>query len=320
MPDQSVPDTRLFQICVIVDDLERYAENWRTILGFDVPSDVQVTREHAHTQATYRGRPMEARGKIVSWPLGEIHFELLQPLDEGSVWMDFLRAHGPGLQHVALLVPRIAPAAAVFADRGFRVTQQGLFTGRSGAYAYLSTEDSLGLALELLEHYEGGAWPTARPFPEDRGLGTDRVTQVGLVVNDLDEAVRRYRETFDLPEPALAETPGREVTEMTFHGEPSDATARLAFLDFGPVDVELIQPDREPSVWRQHLDRHGNSAQHLAFRVKDTGEVVDRLSKHGIGVLQQGLYGDRSGMYTYLDTQAALGVTLELLESFPAPR
>jgi hypothetical protein len=33
-------------------------------------------------------------------------------------------------------------------------------------------------------------------------------------------------------------------------------------------------------------------------------------------VIQQGLYSDRSGMYTYLDTQAVLATTIELLETF----
>jgi hypothetical protein len=32
------------------------------------------------------------------------------------------------------------------------------------------------------------------------------------------------------------------------------------------------------------------------------------------------LYGDRSGVYTYMDSEAKLGIIIELLESFPTPR
>lgn len=320
MPDSSVPDTRFFQICVIVDDIERYAENYRTALGFDVPREYQVTRAHEHTQATYHGRPMDARAKITSWMMGDVAFELLQPLDDGSIWMDYLKRHGPGIQHVAFNVPRIAPATAFFADRGFGVTQQGLFTGRSGMYAYLDTDKDLGVAIELLEHYEGGSHDGSPAFSPTQGIGTDRVVQVGLVVKDIVATTQRYQELLDLPEPGRQQTPGREITETTFHGEPTDATAKLAFLEFGQVQLELIQPDEAPSVWRKHLDKHGDGAQHIAFRVQDTARAVDHLAKHGIGVAQQGYYGDRSGMYTYLESEALLGVSIELLESFKHPR
>ncbi|MDX2005440.1 MAG: VOC family protein [Meiothermus sp.] len=317
---ESVPDKTFFQLCVIVDDLERYAENYRQILGFEVPTEVQTTHDYRHTQALYHGRPMDARARIVSWMLGGVAFELLQPLDEGSIWMDFLKSHGPGIHHAALHVPRTSPAAAFFADQGYRVTQQGLFTGRTGMYAYLDTDQDLGLTWELLEHYGGGAHPAPRPFPADRGLGTDRVIQLGLVVKDIEAIARRYREVFGLPEPATQETPGHNITEATFHGQPSETTAKLAFFGFGQAQLELIQPDPTPSVWRDYLDAKGDSAHHIAFGVADTGKAVAHFARFGIGVAQQGLYGDRSGMYTYMDSEPQLGIIIELLENFAQPR
>jgi catechol 2,3-dioxygenase-like lactoylglutathione lyase family enzyme len=320
MPDWSLPDTSIFQICVIVDDLERYAENYREILGYNVPHDHQVTHAHDHTQATYYGKPMDARAKITSWMMGGVAFELLQPLDEGSIWADFLRERGPALHHIAFNVPRTAPAAAYFADRGYSVIQQGLFTGRSGMYAYLDSEKDLGVTIELLEHYQGGSHQTAAAFPRERGIGTDRVVQVGLVVEDIAATAQHYRRVLDLPEPNWQQTPGREITETTYHGEPSDATARLAFFDLGQTQLELIQPDQHPSVWRKDLNARGDHAHHIAFKVESTAQAIEHFARHGIIVGQQGYYGDRSGMYTYLDSQASLGVTIELLENFGSPR
>ncbi|MEZ4668502.1 MAG: VOC family protein [Anaerolineae bacterium] len=316
----SLPDKTFFQICIIVDDIERYAENYRTILGFDVPDDYQITHAFDHTQATYYGQPMNARAKITSVRLGKIAFELLQPLDDGSVWMDYLKKHGPGLQHVAFNVPRTAPAAAFFADSGYHITQQGLFTGRTGMYAYLDTDKDLGVVFELLEHYNNGTHPPPPTFPAERGLGTDIVMQVGLVTNDIDAMAQRYRAVLGLPEPVWVQTPGYDITETRFYSEPSQATARLAFFDFGQAQLELIQPDNVPSVWRNYLNEKGESAHHIAFIVQDTQQAVAHFAKFGIGVAQQGYYGDRSGMYTYMDSEASLGVIFELLENFPQPR
>jgi len=44
--------------------------------------------------------------------------------------------------------------------------------------------------------------------------------------------------------------------------------------------------------------------------------ITKHLEQFGIGVSQQGLYSDASGMYTYVDSAPALGVMLELLENF----
>jgi len=216
-------------------------------------------------------------------------------------------------------MPRTAPAAAFFADNGYRVTQQGLFTGRTGMYAYLDTDKDLGVTWELLEHYQNGAHPAPKPFPADKGIGTDVVIQVGLVVEDIEATVGCYREVLGLPVPSQQETPGYKITEATFRGQPTEATAKLAFFDFGQPQLELIQPNGTPSVWRSYLDDKGDSAHHLAFQVKDTAKAVAHFAKHGIGVAQQGLYGGRSGIYTYMDSGPQLGIILRAARELRHP-
>ena len=69
-------------------------------------------------------------------------------------------------------------------------------------------------------------------------------------------------------------------------------------------------------MWRDYLEEHGEGAQHLAFNVPDTKAAVDFLAKFDIPVVQQGLYADASGMYTYLASEDKLGVMVELLENY----
>ncbi|MBZ0295518.1 MAG: VOC family protein [Anaerolineae bacterium] len=303
-----------------MEDIERSAARYREILGLDVPDSFQVRQPYSHTRTTYLGQPSDARAKMTSFRMGGVSFELIQPLDDSNIWMDFLKQHGEGIHHVALKVPRTAAATAAFADQGYEVTQQGLFAGRRGMFTYLDTEKDLGLAFELLEFYDGEPQLQAAPFPADKGIGTDLVCQVGMVVEDIEGTAARYREVLDLPEPRWVETPGYEITETTFNGEPSEATAKLAFFDFGQAQLELIQPDQIPSVWRNYLNEKGDSAHHIAFQVKDSQRAVEHFAEHGIKVVQQGLYGDRSGMYTYMDSEKDLGIIIELLESFDKPR
>ncbi len=306
----------LVQVCVIVRNVERTAQNYADILGFDVPDVIQITREHDHTHALYYGNPMDARAKIICFEIGKIQYELLQPLDEGSVWMDFLQKHGEGVHHIAFFVPKTDVAAESFAEHSYHITQQGLFTGQTGMYSYLDTERDLGTVIELLEHFGGGPVLAGPPFPAEKGIGTDIVCQVGLMVNDIERTAQRYADVLGVPLPPILTTAGYDVSKTMYKGAPSDATAKLAFFDFGQLQLELIEPDEQPSVWRDYLNEHGESVHHIAFMVQDTENVVKYLAEYGIAVLQQGLYSDGTGVYTYVDSAPQLGVMLELLQNF----
>ncbi len=151
----------------------------------------------------------------------------------------------------------------------------------------------------------------------DPVLEPERLCQVGFVVHDVEATARKYAEAFGFPMPPIMQTPGYDKAKTTVGGEPSEATVRQAFFQTGQLVVELIEPDEHPSAWRDYLDKHGEGVHHIAFRVKDTKATEAALAAEGIPVLQQGLYADGSGMYTYLDSAAQLGVMLELLENFP---
>jgi methylmalonyl-CoA/ethylmalonyl-CoA epimerase len=150
----------------------------------------------------------------------------------------------------------------------------------------------------------------------DAALNPEMICQIGFIVRDIERTAERFREVFGFPRPEIIVTPGHEIAETTYQGEPSDATAKLAFFNTGQVQIELIEPDEKPSVWRDFLEQHGEGVHHIAFQVPDTKMATNRLAESGIGICQQGLYSDRSGMYTYMDSTPALGMMIELLETF----
>jgi methylmalonyl-CoA/ethylmalonyl-CoA epimerase len=147
-------------------------------------------------------------------------------------------------------------------------------------------------------------------------FGNNAVCQVGLLVNDIEKTAQKYCEILGVEMPPIIETAGYQISKTMYKGESCDATAKLAFFNMGQVQIELIEPDAQSSVWRDYLNEHGEGVHHIAFMVKDTDGSVKFLEDHGIGVLQQGLYSDASGMYTYVDSVPALGVMLELLQNF----
>ena len=306
----------LTQVCIIVRDVDASTARYAEILGIDMSPNFQTTLLHDHTHATYYGQPTDARAKLSALDIGHLQFELLQPLEPPSAWGDFLDQHGEGIHHVAFFVPKTDVTAESFKQYGYTITQQGLFTGQTGMYTYLDTDKDMAVVVELLEHFGGSPELNGAPFPADKGLGTDIVCQVGIIVKDIDHAVARYSEVLGLVPSWRETTQGYAVTKATYHGQPSEATAKLAFFSAGQVQIELIEPDEKPSTWREFLDRNGDGAHHIAFQVANTQRAVDYLAQFGISVVQQGLYTDGSGLYTYMDSQQQLGTIIELLENF----
>ena len=146
-----------------------------------------------------------------------------------------------------------------------------------------------------------------------------KFAQVGFVVNNIEETKKKYALLFDCLVPDTQPCGEYEITQTRIFGEPAPkATSKLAFIDLTPgVQLELIEPNEEPSVWRDHLNKYGEGIHHIAFQVENGDEVIRRLKEEfGAVVEQEGNYGDGSGRYVYLDVQDSLKCRIELLESF----
>ena len=150
---------------------------------------------------------------------------------------------------------------------------------------------------------------------EQQGMGTMVVTQVGIIVHDIEKSIDQYVQVFGLSErPNVIVTGPLAEAQTVLRGKSTPARAKLAFINMGQVQIELIEPDGNPSTWQEHLDTHGESVHHIAFQVKGTDQVTAYLNECGVPTVQQGQY--TGGMYSYMDSAPKLGVMLELLENF----
>lgn len=148
-------------------------------------------------------------------------------------------------------------------------------------------------------------------------VGTHLLAQVGFIVKDIEKTKRKWADFLGVDVPETQSCGDYATTQTVFEGKPAPkANALLAFFDVGPgLQIELIQPNEEPSTWRSFLNEHGEGMHHLAFQVKDSGAQVARAETAGLHLVQHGRYGDGSGEYNYLDAPD-LKCIIELLESY----
>lgn len=145
-------------------------------------------------------------------------------------------------------------------------------------------------------------------------LGTNVVTQIGILVHDIDKTSAEYAKFLGVDVPQWTETDIEEKAQTKYMGQPSQARAKLAFFDIGEnLSLELIQPDHNPSTWRHDLDKNGEGFHHIAFVIKGMKDKIAVLKANGMQLLQTGEY--EGGRYAYMDANDSLKLVLELLEN-----
>ena len=145
-------------------------------------------------------------------------------------------------------------------------------------------------------------------------LDTATVTQVAIVVRDIEKSAQVFAEFLGLPVPQIKPTGTLDVALTRYRGKPTEARAKLAFFDIGQgLRLELIEPDEHPSTWREYLDEHGEGVHHIAFGIKGMKEKIGRLEAEGMPLVQTGEY--KGGRYAYIDAVGKLKTVIELLEN-----
>jgi methylmalonyl-CoA/ethylmalonyl-CoA epimerase len=94
------------------------------------------------------------------------------------------------------------------------------------------------------------------------------IHHVAYVVSDLDDAVRVFRDTFEL------ELSQRRVIE----GETS---VEMAGFRCGPTIIEVLRPINHPAL-TQFLEEHGPGLHHVAFALKDLPKRIEELKEKEI--------------------------------------
>lgn len=139
------------------------------------------------------------------------------------------------------------------------------------------------------------------------------VTQVGIIVKDIEKTSEAFARAFGIEKPEWIETGTLEEAETEYRGKPSEARAKLAFMRFGSLDIELIEPDEHPSTWREFLDEKGEGIHHLALVINGMKAHIARTEKAGFNLVQKGEYP--GGRYAYVDAGTDLKMIVELLEN-----
>lgn len=96
------------------------------------------------------------------------------------------------------------------------------------------------------------------------------IHHVAYVVSDMEDALRVFRDTFEL------ELKERRVIEGVTSFE-------MAALRCGPTLIEILRPINHPAL-TQFLVEHGPGLHHVGFAMKDLAKRVEELEEKGAAI------------------------------------
>jgi len=136
--------------------------------------------------------------------------------------------------------------------------------------------------------------------------------QICLVVENMDEAVKYWSKLFNIEEPEIVvNTPSRSE-DLKYRGEIAEYGIRMAIIKANGFVIELVEPDENPSTFREFLEKHGSGVHHLGFEVGDQRDaIVEELEKkEGFEMRTVGYYPGSS--WTVVDCEDQLGVNINI--------
>jgi methylmalonyl-CoA epimerase len=149
------------QVALVIPDLDKAVEHYWNDFGIG-PWTFYTYEKPFVKEMTYHGKSADQSFRVALANCGPMRIELIEAKKGDSVYADFIKKHGYGVQHLGIVVEDIHAAFAEAEDAGWKIVQDGSGFGADGDghYAYLDTEDEIGVTLELIER------PKRRQPPE----------------------------------------------------------------------------------------------------------------------------------------------------------
>ena len=137
---------KLSQVALVVNDVTASVKNYWEQLGVG-SWKIWDFGPQSMTEMTLRGKPAQYSFRVAVTYVGDVAFELIQPMAGESIFKEFLDEHGEGLHHLKYTPKDPEVVLNDFKMKGGRILQSARLT--EGAFYYLDTKSELGFIMEL---------------------------------------------------------------------------------------------------------------------------------------------------------------------------
>jgi methylmalonyl-CoA/ethylmalonyl-CoA epimerase len=128
-----------------------------------------------------------------------------------------------------------------------------------------------------------------------------KIDHLGIATREIAEALTFWRDSL-----------GLELDELE---EVTEQKVRVAMLPLGESRVELLEPTGPDSPIAKFLEKRGPGLHHVAIRVEDILQSLDRLKRQGARLIDESpRLGAGGSLVAFVHPSSANGVLLELVQ------
>jgi len=142
----NIPLTNLSLVGIAVKDAEKTAKMLSSIWDIGTPEVFDYAPKKSEM---FYGEPFKVR--LVFIKFGAFPIELLQPLDDKSIWSKFIAEKGEGIHHVALGVSNYDQMMTTTQQKGHKLLVAAEFNGEKWCYFDCNPG---GVVFEYREEYK----------------------------------------------------------------------------------------------------------------------------------------------------------------------
>src|SRR2546422_5508284 len=127
------------------------------------------------------------------------------------------------------------------------------------------------------------------------------IDHIGIAVKSLVEAVKVYEDALGL--------------KVSGYDEVDEQGVRVAMLNIGESRIELLEPSRPDSPIEKFMTKRGEGIHHIAVRVDNIEEALERLKKAGVRLIDETpKRGAHNTRIAFIHPASTNGVLMELVE------
>ena len=236
--------------------------------------------------------------------LGNIDFELMEPLDQNSIIAKFLKKHGEGLHHIAFEVSDIDKSIDWLLQKGVRIINERPITVKNLKAIFLAPMSFGGVLIELIEG--NPTWIEGRILPSQlktqskpQSIGVEGILEVGIIIRDLEATSAFYSNAF------LCKN--SEIFGF------KHLSLRMQICRVGNVSLNLIE--MENTNYLSDLTVNNTiGLHHITLKVRSIENAVTCLRQKGIAFIEDPLPASCDPKAIFIHPIALNGVLIRLTE------
>jgi len=142
---------KFHHVAVVVRDMAKAIKFYQSLEIGPFPPLIGPEGKVTLENKTLNGKPSgwEIDLRQAEGGLGDITFEMIQPLAGDTPVQEFLEKKGEGIQHIGFFVDDIEAETAKLTAKGFKMTQSG--ESPAVKWAYYGTDEVGGFSIELMQ-------------------------------------------------------------------------------------------------------------------------------------------------------------------------